>query len=549
MVVPGVPIARSTAMFVGDGIHASTGDRRISVIAAVGATMTAVGAWIGEDGPSRGVWILVCATAGLAAIVAVGRVVHRYHNSRGSLAAHIAVLIGGLCLLAGVVRSSAEWTEVKSVEFGVFSGEAEVVGDSTAVGRARRVVLEIEGRRFETWVFGALRQRVASLESGDAVSVVGTRSQIDGRRRRGSLIRHVVGRFAVDAMHSIDDSDSRMSALERAANRVRNSLRQGARHMVEERASLFTGLVYGDDSSQPTSMIADFRASGLAHLTAVSGQNVAFVLSACGPFLARMNRFLRFASTIVVLAWFAVMTRLEPSVVRAVFMAGVSALSIGAGRPVSSRVALLVTVAAAILVDPFLLWSVGWWLSVSGCLGLVLLSTPISSLLDRWPHWVSSWVAPTIAAQVGVLGVQTTVFGWPSAVSVPCNLLTAPIAGLVMLTGLPLALVSSIVPVSVGTAVMWPLEYGVAWVHLVARMGARLDAPVSVDVLVSTSMFAVVGRAMLRTRTRSGTSIVGKSDHGHSDVGIWGRDGLSFQRRGFGPGGRRRGHAGEIERR
>ena len=51
-------------------------------------------------------------------------------------------------------------------------------------------------------------------------------------------------------------------------------------------AALFRGLVLGDDAEQPPAMIDRFRASGLSHLTAVSGQNVAFLLAAASPFLA-----------------------------------------------------------------------------------------------------------------------------------------------------------------------------------------------------------------------------------------------------------------------
>ncbi len=411
-------------------------------------------------------------------------------------------ILFGLVLagLAGMARSSAEWSEVDEVRLGAYRGEATVIGDSKEVGRGRRMILEIDGQRFESWLFGSKRYRAQLLESGDVVAVDGVRREFTGDQARRSQIRHVLGRFEVSAMASVVDGHQRSAPLVRAANRVRGMIRNGADLLDAGRGALFTGLVYGDDSSQPPEMVSNFRASGLAHLTAVSGQNVVFLLAAAGPFLARMRRPWRVVCTLVLLSWFAIMTRLEPSVIRAVFMAGASALMAGVGGPVSSWVALCATVGAATLIDPFLVWSVGWWLSVAGCAGLIVATPPIARLFDGSPTWVSSWVSPTIAAQTGVLGVIVGVFGWPSAMSIPCNLLATPVAGLVMLIGLPFAIVGGLLPAGLGHVVMWPIGWGVAWVEGVATLGARIDPPAAVDMTVSLALAGFTAWAVARCR-------------------------------------------------
>lgn len=453
------------------------------------AAATVSGIWIAEGGVQRRligvvVWMVL-------AIVVVVRA-HRSRSARGTVSALIAIA----ALVAfglGFMRSTTEWAAVGDVAYGRYTGEAVVVGDSHEVGAARRVILEIDGRRFETWVFGSKRFRVQSLDSGDIVVVDGQRTRIDAGRVRRFHVRHIVGRFEVESMTDARHGDRRSPHVVRAANRVRDAIRNGAQHLPTDRAALFTGLVYGDDSAQPPEMIDRFRRSGLAHLTAVSGQNVSFLLAMLGPLLSRLPRPSRLGITVVVLAWFAVMTRLEPSVVRAVFMAGVTAVAIAAGRPVSSWIALCATVCVATLVDPFLVWSVGWWLSVSGSIGLIAATKPIERALERRPRWLSAWIAPTVAAQAGVLAVIAAVFGWPSAMSIPSNLLAAPVAGAVMLAGLPIAIVAALVPAPVAEVVMWPVGVSVAWVDSVARIGARVDPPGSVDVAVAvaSTLFAV----------------------------------------------------------
>lgn len=487
-------------------------------VSALFASVVVVGVWLGEGGDLRRAVGLSLFLAGMIVWVEMldsRRRLRRRHNfrrhqGRAELVRHrgrarrrmwtlVGILLAGG---AGMARSTAEWSAVDSVRLGSYSGEATVVGDSKEAGKGRRIVLEVDGQRFETWVFGSKRHRVLQFRSGDVITVQGTRREFAGDRTRRAQIRHVLGRFEVSEMAAVPDGHRRSSPLVRAANRVRGMIRNGANHLDVEQAALFTGIVYGDDSSQPPEMVANFRASGLAHLTAVSGQNVVYVMAMAGPFLTRMRNPWRVGCTIVILVWFAIMTRLEPSVVRAVFMAGTSALMTGVGGPVSSWVALCTTVGGASLIDPFLVWSVGWWLSVAGCAGLILVTPPVVSLLERFPTWVSSWVSPTIAAQTGVLGVIVGVFGWPSAMSVPCNLLAAPVAGSVMLIGLPVAILSGLMPASMGHTVMTPLGWGVGWVDAVAALGARFDPPLAFDIAVSLVLVGVSARAVVRFHLR-----------------------------------------------
>jgi hypothetical protein len=98
---------------------------------------------------------------------------------------------------------------------------------------------------------------------------------------------------------------------------------------------------------------------------------------------------------------------------------------------------------------------------------------------------VAAVVSPTIGAQLGVLPVSALVFGWPSAWSVPCNVLAGPVAGLAMLVGLPVTLFSSFLPDSAASIVMAPVLSAVRWVDTVARLGAMSDVPGWVDAAVA----------------------------------------------------------------
>lgn len=83
-------------------------------------------------------------------------------------------------------------------------------------------------------------------------------------------------------------------------------------------------------------------------------------------------------------------------------------------------------------------------------------------------------VGITLGAQAGVVVPSVLVFGRLPLVSIPANLLAVPVAGLVMLYGLPAGLVAGwwapLAPV-----LMFPARIGTRWVDTVAALGARLE--------------------------------------------------------------------------
>ena len=157
-----------------------------------------------------------------------------------------------------------------------------------------------------------------------------------------------------------------------------------ARRVIPEPyGALFRGLVIGDDRDQPEAMIERFRASGLSHLTAVSGQNVSFLLAACGPLLVRLRPRPRWMLTLCLIAWFVVLTRFEPSILRAGAMAMLSATAFLTGRERSPVRLLAVAVLILVLIDPLLVWSVGFWLSVGATAGVCVVGPPLARRLAR----------------------------------------------------------------------------------------------------------------------------------------------------------------------
>jgi competence protein ComEC len=383
------------------------------------------------------------------------------------------VLPAVACLLLGAVGAglgARSWAQAVPRHLGPFTGWVEVAADPAPVGIAMRTTFEVQGERFDAWLYGPARAELAARQSGELVWVIGTRTVV-GRDARRAQVRHVVGRFTVQAVGDVLSGDG----LARAGNRVRSALRRSAdTTMSPADAALFTGLVIGDDVRQPGWMVADFRRSGLSHLTAVSGQNVAFVIAAATPLLRRLRAWWRWAATVGLVAWFMAITRFEPSVLRAGAMAMIAATAFVLGRQPKPVRLVALAVTALVLGDPMLVWSVGFWLSVGATAGVCTVGPWCAARLPG-PHWLRLSVGVTLGAQVGVAVPSLLVFHRLPLVSVPANLAAVPVAGFVMLYGLPAGLAASMLPAAARRLVMAPAVIGTRWTATVAQVAAAVE--------------------------------------------------------------------------
>lgn len=434
-------------------------------------------------GIDRGRIVVTAVIVVLALVVAFATPVGSIGASVSSFRRFGPVLVIALATI-GCGRGIVEWSVQGRSVSGTVHQVMRVVEDPKPRGRAVRVVVDDGRDRLEAFTYGSSARRLSQVSAGQLIAVEGTRRSVDPSVERRLLLRHVTGRLDVRSVQVRPIGVERAGrGLDRAANRIRGSLYRGARVLENGDRALLLGLLVGDDRAQDRETIRAFRSSGLAHLTAVSGQNVAFVLAIVSPLLARLPRGPRLAATLFVLVWFAVLTRAEPSVIRAVLMAAIAAVGTAFEWRRRGLDVLAVAVVIGVLVDPFLVWSIGWWLSVGGCIGLAVVAPRVHAALGGGRF--AGVISPTLGAQLGVLPVQAVIFGWPSAWSVPCNVLAGPIAGSTMLLGLPMTLGAAHLPDPLATVVMAPIAAMVRWVDLVARVGAGARLPRWIDVMVA----------------------------------------------------------------
>ena len=176
---------------------------------------------------------------------------------------------------------------------------------------------------------------------------------------------------------------------------------------------------------------------------------------------------------------------------RATVMAGVGAAAALAGRPVGAVRVLALAVTGLVLLDPLLVLSLGFRLSVAASAGIVVLARPLAAVLPG-PAWLRVALAVTLSAQAAVAPLLVPAFGPMPVAAVPANLLAEPVAGLVMMWGCTAGLVAGLVPDWAAAVLHLPTRLGLWWVAGVARLGA--GAPFGAIGLLGVGAIAVLAR-------------------------------------------------------
>jgi competence protein ComEC len=243
------------------------------------------------------------------------------------------------------------------------------------------------------------------------------------------------------------------------------------------RRALVLGVVLGEDEGLPQQVRDDFRASGLAHLLAVSGQNVAYIaIGILGlGWLIRLTRVVRELAVLGAIGGYVLAVGWQPSVVRAGVAGALASLAWLLARPRDRWYCL----AAGALV--LLAWSPASYLEPGFQLSFVAVAAIFLGLPRIERRFRGSIVPRGILDAVGistVCGFATAPivlfhFGSAPVYTVPANALAAPAMPLVLGLGLLAAAVDPVTPTA-GAALASLAGWAAAWLELVARTVASL---------------------------------------------------------------------------
>lgn len=214
---------------------------------------------------------------------------------------------------------------------------------------------------------------------------------------------------------------------------------------------LAKGLILGGSQGFSPSFVEDLRSSGTTHLIAVSGYNVSIITVVLFQLIRTyFSRRVAIITTAIVLLSFCLLTGATSSVLRASLMGFLYLFAKCIGRRGATTNALFVAALIMLLYNPYAIYDVGFQLSFTATLGLVMLEEPLRVIFSRlatFPEALMTAATSTLAAQVFTLPILLFQFGQISLVAPIANTLILPVVPLAMFMVALTYIVEKIVPI------------------------------------------------------------------------------------------------------
>ena len=284
------------------------------------------------------------------------------------------------------------------------------------------------------------------------------------------------------------------------ADRLRRALVRGLDGLEGERRAVLAGVVLGEDEGLSDDVRDAFRASGLYHLLAVSGQNVALLAGGVALFawLLRLSRRAMESLILLAITAYVLAVGWQPSVVRAGVAGALASVAWLTARDRDRWWLFLAGAAVLLAWNPYALLEPGFQLSFGAVAAIFLGVPPLLRLLEGYP------VPRSLAIVVSVstaCGLATAPILWLHFDAVPvysvlANALAAPVVGALLGLALAAGLLAPIAP-SAAYALAWVdgwlAAYLVACAKAIARLPfAQLSSARAIVALVVAALSVVV---------------------------------------------------------
>jgi competence protein ComEC len=281
-----------------------------------------------------------------------------------------------------------------------------------------------------------------------------------------------------------------------------------------ERAAVLEGVVLGEDGGLTEDLRRRFRAAGLYHLLAVSGQNVALVAGGALllAWLFGVSRFAGQLGALGAIGAYVLAVGAQPSVVRAGIAGALGSVAWLTARAADRWHLLLLGAIVLLAWNPYTLFDAGFQLSFSAVISIFVLVPRFERVLEGYP--LGRWLRPVVAVSAAC-GLATAPIAWLQfhslqLLTVPANALAAPVV--VPLLGLALS-AAAVAPLSTSAAavLVWVNGWCAAYLILVARVigglpFAQIKSTRGLLVLLAGVLFACA-YALPRWRPSSSPSI------------------------------------------
>ncbi len=303
-----------------------------------------------------------------------------------------------------------------------------------------------------------------SLEYGDYIKVLSEYSKPnDSRNYKGFSYKNYLKQnniygtaMAIDKIQVIEKE--KITCIEKAINGIRTKIINEVNSNLSNNAgSIFLGILIGERTQISEELNGYFRQSNMAHILAISGAHVSYIMIALNVILGKTQKKFYLISTVLILIFFMILTEFPPSVVRACVMTILMALAKLIHRKADVYTNFSLSAILILIYNPYTILNIGFQLTYLGTLGIALFSPVINEVIQnkiflkehkesklylkrfiiyKFKKFISNSIIISIAVQILIFPIILINFNTISYNFLISGIIATPIFALIMIIGI-----------------------------------------------------------------------------------------------------------------
>ena len=274
-----------------------------------------------------------------------------------------------------------------------------------------------------------------------------------------------------------------------------------------EEIAVFQALILGERREISNDLYESYARAGALHILAISGLHIGILMLILSILLKPVQRLPRGklvkAGLIVLLLWcFAFLTGLNPSVLRATCMFSFITFGMQLNRKGSTLNSVFLSMFFLLLIDPYLIFQVGFQLSYLAVTGIVIIQPLFDSLWkpsNKFVNYLWKTVTVSLCAQFAILPLSLFYFHQFPGGFLLSNMVVLPALGIILAFGIIIIILAAIqfLPEFMVQVYNDLLQYLNEFISFIASLDALVISNISLSLTQLLSFYFLLISAIL----------------------------------------------------